>query len=170
MKYSQWLTKPKPDWLQEDEIPADPIFGLKTKNNALSVWLINNDSSRIDRIAVALSIKKQTLEDFEYVLFDLRKVTDIGIKTNQTIGTSLDHKINEFHIDLVEISAQKLIKLAETIIVKIWQGDTSLVNRILRKEVAQHIFEGISKGYINSSSVEPNVINKAKEVLGHSIS
>ena len=168
-KYNKWICG-KPSWLREGEIPADPIFGLPTKNNTISVWLVDNNTARIRQIAVALAVKRDKLQDFEYVLLDSKTVTDIGIKTLPTKGTSLDNELNKHHLDLIEISAQKLLKLAETVLEKVWQGDISCVDRILRKAVACDIIESICEGRIDTKSVTPKVLTKAKEELGHSIS
>lgn len=167
-KYNKWL-RPKPDWLGEGEIPADPIFALKTQDNTMSVWLVDNDRSCIKRIVGALAATRQALQEFEYVLLDSKTVTDVGIKTHPTEGTSIDSELNKFHLDLIEISAQKLVKLAKTILEKIWQEDTRFVEQRLRKTVARNIFDNISKGRIDSANVNPKVLDKAQEVLGYSV-
>lgn len=165
-KYNKWICS-KPSWLRKGEIPADPIFGLRTQNNTLSVWLVDNNTARIRQITVALAVGKQKLQEFEYVLLDSKTVTDIGIKTLPTKGKSPDHELNKNHLDLIEISAQKLLKLAETLLEKVWQEDTSCINRIQRKTVARYIIESIGEGRIDSESVNPKVLTKAKQELGH---
>lgn len=165
-KYNKWICT-KPDWLSKDEIPADPIFGLQTKSNTMSVWVVDNDRGRIEQIVGALAATRDTLQDFEYVLLDSKAVTDIGIKIQQTEGTSIDKKLNKLHFDLIEISAQKLVKIAETILKKIWQKDISHVKRIPRKTIASYIVDRISEGRIDMKLVTPKVLSRVQEVLGH---
>ena len=167
-KYNKWIAA-KPEWLREGEIPADPIFGLQTQSNTMSVWVIDRGTARIEQVISTLAAGKESLQDFEYVLLDSDAIADIGIKTFSTEGKSLNHELNKFHLELVEISAQKLLKLTETTLEKIWQGDTNVVDRIPRKTIAHYIFDSISKGRIDSANVNPKVLNKAQEVLGYSV-
>ena len=169
-KYSKWIAA-KPDWVKEDEIPADPVFGLQTQNNTMSVWVVDNDSAHIERIigALAATKTKQSLQNFEYVLLDSKIVADIGIKTLRTEGKSPDKELNKLHLDLVEISARKLLKLTETTLKKIWQKDINLVDRKLRKTVARYIFDSVHKGHINPTNLNSNILDQAQEVLGYSI-
>lgn len=167
-KYNKWIDA-KPEWLREGEIPADPIFGLQTQSNTMSVWVVDRGTDRIKQIISTLAAGKESLEKFEYVLLNSEAIADIGIKTFSKEGKSLNHKLNKFHLELVEISAQKLLKLTETTLKKIWQGDTNLVERIPRKTIALYIFDSISKGRIDSANVEPKVLDKAQEVLGYSV-
>ncbi|MBW7990281.1 MAG: hypothetical protein FVQ84_09740 [Planctomycetes bacterium] len=163
-KFNKWLNRP--DWLREGEIPADPIFGFRIGSNTMSVWIVDDDSSRIKWLAVALSIKKNKLEDFEFVLLDSTIVDDIGIKATQTVGRCPDSELNQFHLDLVEISAQRLLQLTQIILKKISEEQKVLVDRIPRKDVAQYIQEGISKGRINSEDVKIKVLEQVKELVG----
>ncbi len=166
-KFNKWLTKP--EWLGEGEIPADPIFGFRIESNIMSVWIVDDDSSPIKWLAVALSVKKDSLKDFEYVLLDSKTVEDIGIKTTLTAGKCPDFKLNKFHLDLVEISAQRLLQLTQTIFKKIFEENKELVDRVLRKDVAQYIREGIREGRIDSEDVNRKVLEQVQKVLGHSV-
>ena len=165
-KYNKWITKPK--WLKEGEIPADPISNWQTTRNEMSVWIIDNESDITDQIVAALAAVRSKLDDFEYVLLDSKIVAETGIKTIQTEGGILDNNLKRLHRDLVEISAQKLLKLTEATLSTIEQEDTRLERR-LRKTVARYIFDSISKGRIDSANVNPNVLDKAQEVLGYSV-
>jgi len=57
----------EPEWLIEGEIPADPIFGLDTKSNKMSVWVVDNNGAYIERIVGALAAKGQTLQDLSLI-------------------------------------------------------------------------------------------------------
>ena len=160
---------PKPEWLTEGEIPAEPIFGLRTQNNTMSVYVVDKDAAPIEQIVSALAAKGETLQHYEYVLLDSEAIANIGIKTFSTEGTSPDHELNKFHLNLVEISAQKLLKLTKTTFEKIWQGDTKLVDVVLRKDVAQYIADGINKGRIDRKLANPKVLKRVQEVLGYSV-
>ena len=166
-KYNKWINA-EPRWLKRCEIPADPIFGLTTDGNAMSVWIVDNDKGLIDRTVVALAAKRGKLEDFEYVLLDSKVVEKIGIKTDDEEGNSLDSSINELHINLIEISARKLLKLTKSTLYAIKKEDTRL-ERIPRKKVARYILDSINEGRIDRKLANRKVLKRVLEVLGDSV-
>lgn len=163
-KYNRWMIA-EPEWLIEGEIPADPIFGLDTKSNKMSVWVVDNNGAYIERIVGALAAKGQTLQDFEYVLLNLKTVASIGIKILQIAGRCPDKDLNKLHRDLDEISGQKLLKVTQFTVEKLLQGEANLVDRIPRKTVAKYIQNSINKGFIDPVDITPNVLEKAQSVL-----
>jgi hypothetical protein len=167
-KYNKWINT-KPNWLKEGEIPADPISNWQTTENKMSVWVVDNDVGLIEQIVAALAVNRIKVEDFEYVLLDSKIVAETGIKTIQIKGEILDNNLKNLHRDLVEISAQKLLKLTEVIFHAIEQEDT-ILERVPRKTVARYILDSINKRCIDSTRVKPEIIAKAQELTGYSIS
>lgn len=165
-KFNKWIA-PEPEWLREGEIPADPIFGLQTESNKMSVWVVGNGGASIERIVSALAAKGQKLQKFEYVLLNSEKVAGIGIKILQIEGESPDNELNKLHRDLVEISGQKLLKLTKSTLKKIWQEgeDTNLIDQIPRKTVAKYMQNSVNKGFIDPVDITPDVWEKAQSVL-----
>lgn len=162
-KCNKWLSD-EPYWLEEGEIPADPIFGLDTRNNSMSVWVIDSFEGKLERIIAALAATRDSLQDFEYVLLDSKTLALVGIKSLQTKGESPDRELNSLHLDLVEISGQKLLKLTTATLRRIQQQgeDTKLIDRVLRKTVAQYIVEGIRQGYLCPEDANAKVLEKAQ--------
>lgn len=170
-KAKKWMID-KPDWLAEGEIPADPIFGLDTKSNAMSVWVMDNCEDRLERTVAALAVRRDSLQAFEYVLLDSETLEPAGIESRPTPGDSADSELNSYHCDLIEISGQKLLRLTVAIL-KILQQEgekSKRVDRIARKDVAKYIVDGLNQGRINpeAPTAIAKVIAKAKELVGSS--
>jgi len=82
VKKRNWL-KPHDElpWLQPDEVPATRWRKIsEPKNNALSVWYVE-DESDIDRIVAAMSTTKDHISNVDYRLLDVRVVVDSNFPT-----------------------------------------------------------------------------------------
>ena len=169
-KYNKWITD-EPDWLEDGETPADPIFGLDTKSNTMSVWAVESHEDQLDRIIAALAATRQSLQDFEYVLLDSQILTLAQIRSRKTEGKSPDAHLNSLlHRDLIEISAQKLVKLTAATFKTIQQEgeNTKVVERVPRKVVAKYIVECLRQGHLNPAAANAKVLQDARELVGGS--
>lgn len=100
-------------WLEHDDIPADPLGQITTYKNTLSVFEVNDDPSRIERVAVALAAGKQKLDDVEYIVFDQSILDEVGIVLDNKLGKTCDPEVNDWHRDMKEVSANKLVSFAK---------------------------------------------------------
>ena len=57
IKKRNWDRIPLP-WLAENDLPADPIGDLKTSNNSLSLWHIEEDESNLERVVLGLIVNR----------------------------------------------------------------------------------------------------------------
>jgi len=119
-------------WLQEGEVPAEPVGDFVAANNELSVWLVEDadDTERIERIAAMLINQKGNLSNFDYVLFDMEIVTQSLLESRKTQASTIDDEVNTWHHDIVELNTKKLCNLVEII----WKSDW-IVKRISRKRM-----------------------------------
>ncbi len=84
----------------------------------LSVWMIEDDRSNVDRVAAALAanIDKKDIENLDYALVEMESVLNLGIKMEQLPGsTSDDVANNTWHHDLTELTASKIVAIANLI-------------------------------------------------------
>ena len=168
-KAKKWILD-EPDWLEEGEIPADPIFGLETKNSTMSVWEVDDFGDQFKRTVAALAVGRDTLQHFEYVLLDSETLDPAGIESRRTRGDSADAELNSCHLDLIEISGKKLLNLAAATFSRLRKEgeDSKLVDRIVRKDVARYIADGLSQGRINREA--PAATAKVVETAEKSVS
>ena len=112
IRQARWY-KVEGAWLAADEIPADPLSDLTTKDNQLSVWYIEDDRLNLERVIAALAASGTDVANVDYALLDHRLLSDMHIKIDSTRGGTPDEEVNtSWHRDLVELSAGKLVTLA----------------------------------------------------------
>lgn len=59
-----------PDWLDEDDAQADALSSLRTKDNRLSVWRIDDDRGNLRRVVAALAAGRDFLDKLDYAVID----------------------------------------------------------------------------------------------------
>lgn len=116
IKKAKWYKNGVVSWLKEGELQADALTDLKTTNNRLSVWLVQDDKSNLDRIITALASKCEYSTNIDFALLDQSILEQLVIKWEKTIGDSHDDEINHIsHLDLIELTARKLYQFAHKI-------------------------------------------------------
>jgi len=138
----------KPPWLKNDEIHADPLADFVTTKNSLSVWRVEDNKSNLQRIIAAFAATRESDGKFDYVLFDEKFLKECNIKVELTEGNSPDQEANAWHYDLIELSAQKLVKLAETV----WENQPE-ADRVMPKKVRNWVTEAKESGWLDPSKI-----------------
>jgi hypothetical protein len=165
IKNNRWLGKQEYPWLQEDEIPGDPLNDLGTSANELSVFVVEdeNDLTSIERIAAALTANGQNIDTFGYTLIDSQTLEELGIRIRRTQGNTPDEKVNSWHCDVIELSAQKLVKLAMAMF-----PQAERRKRIFKKNIKKLLGEGVSAGQIDLNKVSHRKMREELDKLGTS--
>lgn len=140
-KKNRWPSDATP-WLDAGDVPADPLGDLATDDNTLSVYVVEDDPEKIDRVLAGLVVGRQNGSEAEYILFDESLVLLAGIKIIKTEGQTPDAEVNKWHRDLTEISALKLAKFA-TLLVPACDPLSKTP-----KEVAQILARSIAQNHI----------------------
>ncbi len=153
MKRTRWLDHEP--WPGQGS-PADPLDDLRTKANAISVFLIPKPDVGVSahRVAAASAAKRETLDHFEYVLFDASALDTIAATLSKVSGETPDAGVNEWHQNLTDMSAQQLADVADVI----WAVRTEIV-RLYKPDVADLIVEGIRVGQIDRTKVTPRILD-----------
>lgn len=153
IKKSRW-NKDNFSWLTQDDIQADLLGDLVTSNNNLSVWLVQDDKSNLNEVITALASNRDTLSNLDYVIFDVNLLSDINIKIEINEGKTPYEKANRWHRDLIELTANKIVKLAESLL------KHSSKERILDKEILNLIKVAVSNGQIERGKLKTSINNK----------
>ena len=138
----------KPSWLKNHEIHADPLADFVTTKNSLSVWRIEDNKSNLQRVIAALAAIRDSIDKFDYVLFDEKLLKECDIKVELTEGNSPDQEANAWHYDLLELSAQKLVKLAEAV----WE-DKPEADRVMPKKVRNWVVEAKESRWLDPNKI-----------------
>lgn len=141
VKHGRWIAENAEAHLAVDDVPSDPLADLTTKENLLSVWVVNEDGSNIERIVRAVGIGRQELAHIGYVVFDAASLADAGIEIIENSGESCDHEANAWHRDLA-LSGNKVVALAKTMF---RHGEIDVV---LKQRMEELVKEGLNNGQL----------------------
>ena len=113
VRKNRWYKSEAESALGINDVPADPLGDFNTSSNALSIWLIDNEKSNLNKVASALAAGRGTLSNFDYVILDFKYFNKLKFKHESSRGGTLDNRINECHIDIQALSGRKLVRLAQ---------------------------------------------------------
>jgi hypothetical protein len=114
--WGRWQTDEP--WIPAGELQAAALFDLRFSNNKLSVWKIEDDKTNLDRVIAALAVNtgRKNIERVDYVLLDPKSIEDLAIRVGKSQGKTPDTVANdEWHFDLVELTAAKIVAIAKLI-------------------------------------------------------
>lgn len=139
------------DWLDDDDVQADALSSLRTKDNRLSVWRIDEDRGNLHRVVAALAAGRDFLDKLDYAVIDLQALDSLGIQAVRADGLSPDDGANQrWHHDLNRLSGRRLVALA----VKMRGG----LARKSRSNVRALITESIHSGFIARSRIKTGLL------------
>lgn len=148
VRQNRWFKTPDVDaLLNADDAPADPLGDVRTTNGTLSVWRLNDDRSNLVRIVRAVAVGQHEIRSQGYVVFDDALVNQAGIQIdNAARGNSSDDRANDWHCDLVKITANSLISLVKAIL---RHGESGVV---LEKTLVASVLQGIENRELPESA------------------
>ena len=148
IRQSKWYPDPRGSWPLERGLQADALGDLRTQRNKLSVFLVDEQRSNLERIATALAANARDWANLDYVMIDVNELASIHIKHELSPGDTPDNEVNAVHVDLMELSVSQLVHLA---LVFQKKGES---NRFLRDDIAQKIVEGVRVGNIDRGRIK----------------
>ncbi len=86
VRRGRWVGALGHDWLEEGDVAADPLADLRTSENTLSVWQVDDDKSNLLRIVAAFASTRDTFANFDFALVQEEVVADLGIEIRHTNG------------------------------------------------------------------------------------
>lgn len=149
-----------PPWVGDDDVRADTLKELHTKNNSLSVWTVDSDCSNLARILAAMSAGRDALQELDYALICERHIDGLSLQRVPRVGTSPDVEANEkWHEDMVDLSGRNILELALAI------STRGRVERANKVRLAAWIRESIDGGFIKQENVAPRVLGAMPRYL-----
>jgi len=147
-----------PDWIEENDIPADPLKDFPTTENAISVFLIE-DKSNILKVAAAYSSNRfEGYKDIDYILINKCIIDDLEIEVNEINSDTADTIVNKLHYHLARLGGLKLCQIINRI-----YKDGLDCGAVDRKEIIEVLVEGIKDGTIKENKMKKNLLNKLIE-------
>lgn len=154
-----WDKSPHEDeaWLVDEFARADALKNLLTTNNSLSMYRVDDPVSQVDRVLAALASTTH-LKNVDYAYLDESEVVNIGVKLHAVPGETPDEFVNTLHVNLVELTSERLSDLAK-LSIKI-----STSKRLYVKKVKKLIKGNINNGYIDKDKVFEGVLEAVMNV------
>jgi hypothetical protein len=152
VKQNRWYRTDAQPLLDIGDVPADPLGDLSTSQNRLSVYQVDGGPAHIERVARALAVGAQHLDNVGYVLFEASLLEEASIALDPTDGDTVDSVVNKCHADLINLTGNKLVALARLILLE-GKSDT-----ILKKRIVELVREGL-----NSKELPEKVRRKLPE-------
>lgn len=145
-------------WLQPNDIQADPLGDLRITDGTLSVWYIEDDRSNLGLIVTALAATRQKFDKFEYGLFDQNVLDIVDVLVKKKPGDTPIENANVWHRDLVELNIDKATTLVKTI----FNGLEK--KRLLPDAITARILDAVHAGDINLQKVNKPMREKISEL------
>jgi hypothetical protein len=156
----RWHKSNNPSWLPENDIPVHPLADLLPKlvgDHTLSLWYVEPDRSNLKRVAAAITAGRDRIDKFDFALFPEEVIGSSGVSVIQIPGeTPDDASNNQWHWDVVELTAEKLVRLAKAMYLK---GE---VARILPGDVRKLINDGVNSGQLQESKISQHILEELK--------
>lgn len=127
-----------------DEIQADVLNSLITDDNKLSVFELDQSEEQECRLIAALAIKRHHIVTLDIVNISKDVLAACGIEHEKVCGGTLDSVVNNWHLDLVDLTVSKMIQF----VIRIKQeGD---FKRYTKPSVEEAIRESVNKNQITT--------------------
>ena len=154
LRKNKFVHELQPAWILQDEIQADALKDLETTDNDLSVWLIEEDLSNLDRVLAALAANRDQLANIDFALISLDVLTELGLLFQATPGVTADKEVSLLHRDLIRLTANRLASLAQAI------KRYARLERRSKAQVRSLLLDSIAAGHIDPSSLKEGIASK----------
>lgn len=154
---TRWYRSERPSYIGEDDIPANCLLDLRPKDNALSLWLIEEHEENLRNVVTALVAGCQYPESFDFLVFDVSLIQEHSLQLLSTSGKTPLSLANQWHRDVVELSAKKLVNLAVTIYFR------CEVRRIFKDQIKSWLTESLKAGILETAKLDPKMLAALSE-------
>lgn len=140
--------------MPQGDIPAGP-FGdfAPSPTSALSVWLVEQDQSNLNRIVAALAAGRTHLDKFDYVLVDEQAVLELQLSIEAQAEKCPDEGASaQWHRNMIRLTGSQLNALVRLIY------SSGLKKRILKPDIEDIIRNALERGYLDRSRVNKDLL------------
>jgi hypothetical protein len=149
IRQARWYDHKAVPWLPEGSLQADALSDLKTEYNALSVWQVKDDKSNLEDIVTALAAECAGPTNLDYAIFDQALLLSIDVEVTRTPGQTSYAKASDWHRDLPELTAEKLMDLAGIIMTQAKR------ERLAERKIFSLVKGAVDRGEIPVTQLKP---------------
>ncbi len=140
-------------------LQADSLKNFRTSNNSLSIFQFDQRNISEVRILAAIASGRDSIAEVDYAIFESNILEQIPIVVEKSKGDTADDLVNDFHIDLVKLTANQICSLAKFIQ---YNGE---LKRIPKQKIKNALVEGLSNGSLIKENVNQKLIPKIENLL-----
>ena len=146
-----------PNWLPVGDLQANVLKDLNAKDNRLSVWLVDDDLTNLDDVAVALASNSNQVDKLDIALLKEEIVCKLGIEIEQALGKTPYTAANDWHRNLRDLSLLKCVGLAYGIF-----DNSCTIKRYPEKDVLRLLCRAVSTRRVQLSDLQEKVRKKVQ--------
>ena len=150
IRKARWYGYPGVNWVGKGHVQSDALLDLQTKDNALSIYRIDNDAD-VDRVVVALAANRSEISHVDYAVFDGSSLLNTGAVFVQADGDTPDHEVNQLHHDTTHLTVFGLTSMAREIL-------RGYRDRFLRDKVRRLMGEAIRDRRLDKSRMSEKIL------------
>ena len=139
-------------WLGAQEIQADAVKCLMTRQNRLSVFVLDRADGQTERVVAALAVTRDSLAYLDLAMAPEEVLARCDIRRDKVQGQTPDPDVNAWHEDLVELTAGKIARLAAAI-----KGEGE-IRRYNLKKVGAAIQQSLDEDFIGAEQINVNLV------------
>lgn len=158
-KRSCWATSDKSLYTKQDACADVVTCGdLKTKNNGLSIWKVDNkNEDDIKKALLACIIQKDRIEDTNYIIFEDVELKSSGLEfmlsDYETGIAGMDNK----HYNMIKLTGSGLTKFAAIMQQKIDIADESCVDTYTQDRVKSLYRHALDNNWIEQKELKKKI-------------
>lgn len=142
-------------------VRADALTScLKTSQNTLSVWAVENSTDEeIEKAILALitNTKLERLNRIQVVYFSKEEVLSLGLPLEASDGDTVIESLSKLHNDLVDLNYEKLGKVSQLIISSLRSESVKTYNE---KKLKTMLLKAIQEGVVDQKLLHPSLQSK----------
>lgn len=143
------------NYLRAGEAPADALADIRTSDNALSIWEIDDQRNNLERVLAAIASRGEHLQKMDHVIVESTRVQHLGVKIEKKSGDTHDSGANSsWHYDLTHLSATDLARLANCLL-EYGKSERQLPNKLVSM-----VKESIQKGFVDQGKLDSKMIQQ----------
>ena len=140
-------------WLPQGQIPASPLTQLRLTDDSMSIYEIEDIQDGVNRVVAALAATRDHLDKLDYLIFEKSLLEGLGIDISERKGTTADDEVNQWHLDLENLTTKTITKLVDNLFYKCETGRKTAL------EIKDLISNHLEEGFLNPGQVRIQINN-----------
>ena len=150
---AKWYQDAGLEWLRAGELQADALNDLRTNENELSLFLIEDGDQNLERVVAAVASTGKSLRHVDYAELFSEELEGIDIRPERSDGETHDQEVNrKWHFDARKLSAEKILALAHIV-----GAPGTKRARIPEAKVIEYVRKAVSDGFISRDALDEKV-------------